>query len=394
MKTESKMAVSAPAQLRIEHVITGLRTGGAEMMLLKLLSAADSDFDSTVVSLADGGAVGPRISALGVPVHALKMNRSTPNPTKGLALMRLTRRIRPQLIQGWMYHGNVMASWARLGATGRVPVLWNIRQTVYDLARERRVTAMVIRIGAILSRFPAAIIYNSHTSARQHEALGYRQDKRVIIPNGFDCSLFRPNQEARDKIRHELGVPSDAVLIGLIARYHPMKDHAGFLRAAGRLAGSTPGVRFLLAGTGVHLDEPALAKLIQEAGLDGRVFLLGECSDTASLNAALDIACSSSAWGEGFSNSVGEAMACGVPCVVTDIGDSAFLVSETGLAVPPNDVEALASAMADLTSLESQCRRRLGEAARRRIQAEFSLESVVRRYEELYREHIARQKTR
>lgn len=360
------------------------------MMLLKLL-AAGSSWQPAVVSLADEGTIGCRIRALGIPVYKLGMKRAEPNPIKGLTLMQLTRRIRPQLIQGWMYHGSLMASLAGLAAPGSVPVLWNIRQTVYDLARERRGTALAIRTGAILSRHPTAIIYNSHTSAKQHEALGYRHDKRVIIPNGFDCELFRPNGESRRQIRQELGLTDDAVLIGLIARYHPMKDHAGFLRAAARLSRLFPSVRFLLAGPGVDDENIALMTLVrEEEALQGYVFLLGERSDTERLNAALDIACSASAWGEGFSNAIGEAMACGVPCVVTDIGDSALLVSNTGIAVPPRDPEALAGAMAELVAAGPDSRRQLGEAARRRIQAEFSLPSIVLRYEELYREHIAR----
>jgi glycosyltransferase involved in cell wall biosynthesis len=232
------------------------------------------------------------------------------------------------------------------------------------------------------------IIYNSHTSARQHEALGYLPGKRAIIPNGFDCKLFRPDADARSKVRKELGIAEQNVLIGLIARDHPMKDHIGFLRAAGQVLRSCPEARFLLAGAGVNDHNLALGKAIAEEGLKGTVFLLGERSDTERLNAALDIACSASAWGEGFSNSIGEAMACGVPCVVTDIGDSALLVGGTGCAVAARDPGALAAAILDLATAGGERRRHLGERARSRIQEEFSLPSIVQRYEGLYREHI------
>lgn len=372
--------------MRIEHVITGLRTGGAEMMLLKLISAPSGSFESSVISLGDIGAIGPQIASLGIPVHTLTMCALAPNPAKALALTRLTRKFKPQVIQGWMYHGNLMASLAGLSVAG-TPVLWNIRQTIYDLARERRSTALVIRTCALLSSHPAAIVYNSQTSAQQHESLGYRQDKRIIIPNGFDCSVFRPDRDARQRVRRELGVAGEMPLIGLIARFHPMKDHAGFLRAAGRVARKYPGARFLLAGTGVTWQEPMLVNAIQEEQLLDRVFLLGERSDTPALNAALDIACSSSAWGEGFSNSIGEAMASGIPCVVTDIGDSAFLVGDSGVVVRANSPEALAAAICNLLATGYSCRRDMGEAARRRIEAEFALASIVRRYEDLYREH-------
>ncbi len=370
--------------MRIMHVITGLDTGGAEMMLLKLLSGRSQEFEPVVVSLTNEGTIGPRISQLDIPVYCLGLGRAIPNPIRALSIVPLARRFRPHLIQGWMYHGNLMASLARLSLHMRVPVLWNIRQTVYDLSLERGLTAHVIRLGARLSRRPAAIIYNSQTSAAQHEALGYDATKRVVIPNGFDCQVLRPDEGARADVRKELGVDNDTVLVGLIARYHPMKDHAGFLRAAGRIARSHPAVRFVLAGPGVSGEQPALVKLIAEPELQDRTFLLGERSDIPRLTAALDIACSASAWGEGFSNSIGEAMACGVPCVVTDVGDSAYLAGDAGLVVPSREPETLARAICQLIEAGPAGRRQLGDAARRRVESEFSLSAIVERYESLY----------
>ena len=379
--------------MRIMHVITGLSTGGAETMLLKLLSSASGRLEHVVVSLGDEGTIGPRIAALGVPVHCLGLQRNVPNPFKALSIIRLARRIDPQLIQGWMYHGNLMASMAasalRKRAPGKTPpTLWNIRQTVYDLRNERWLTAKLIRLGARLSTRPAAIIYNSQTSASQHEALGYRAEKRVIIPNGFDCQMLRPDEAARKTVRAELGVSDDIVLVGLVARYHPMKDHAGFLRAAGILAQSHPQAKFVLAGTGVSLKQPELAEAVRQNGLQDRVILLGERSDIPHLNNAFDIACSASAWGEGFSNSIGEAMACGIPCAVTDVGDSGYLIGDSGLVVPPREPNVLANAIARLINLGWAGRQQLGAKARKRIETEFSLSAIVQRYERLYLTHL------
>ena len=374
------------------HVITGLTTGGAETMLLKLLSAASGKMEHMVVSLGDEGTIGPRIAALGVPVHCLGLKRNAPNPFRALAIMPLARRIAPQLIQGWMYHGNLMASMAasalrKSESRPKVPVLWNIRQTVYDLRRERWLTAKFIRLGARLSARSAAIIYNSQTSATQHEDLGYRAEKRVIIPNGFDCQVLRPDDAARKAVRAELGVAEDNILIGLVARYHPMKDHAGFLRAAAIVAQDHPQVRFALAGSGVIAKQSELAEELKQNGLHDRVTLLGERSDIPRLNNAFEISCSASAWGEGFSNSIGEAMACGVPCAVTDVGDSGYLVGATGLVVPPSEPQALANAIVRLIDMGSAGRRQLGAKARNRIEAEFSLSAIVERYENLYRNY-------
>lgn len=384
--------------MRIMHVITGLSTGGAETMLLKLLSAASGGMEHVVVSLGDEGTIGPRIAALGVPVHCLRLRRNAPNPFRALSMLSLARRINPQLIQGWMYHGNLMASMAaralrkdklqKKAHNVKPPMIWNIRQTVYDLRNERWLTARLIRLGARLSARPAAIIYNSQTSAGQHEALGYRAEKRVIIPNGFDCQVLRPDEAARKTVRAELGVSDDIVLVGLVARYHPMKDHAGFLRAAGVLAQSHPQAKFVLAGTGVSLKQPELAAAVRQNGLQDRVLLLGERTDIPRLNNAFDIACSASAWGEGFSNCIGEAMACGVPCAVTDVGDSAYLVGDSGLVARQREPNALANAIARLIDLGWAGRQELGTKARKRIETEFSLSAIVQRYEELYLTHL------
>ncbi len=213
--------------MRVMHVITGLTVGGAEMMLLKLLRGGSRTIEPVVVSLADEGVIGKRIADLGIPVHCLRLKRSVPNPFRALSIFDLVKHFHPQLIQGWMYHGNLMSSLAGFSLCRRAQVLWNIRQTVYDLNLERRLTAHVIRMGARFSRRPSAIIYNSLTSAGQHEALGYSAARRVIIPNGFDCQTLRPDEAARKAVREELRVDQDTVLVGMIARYHPMKDHAG-----------------------------------------------------------------------------------------------------------------------------------------------------------------------
>jgi glycosyltransferase involved in cell wall biosynthesis len=384
--------------MRIMHVITGLSTGGAETMLLKLLSAASGEMEHVVVSLGDEGTIGPRIAALGVPVHCLRLQRNAPNPIRVLSILSLARRIDPQLIQGWMYHGNLMASVAALALRKRSqkntlqekapdvkpPVIWNIRQTVYDLRNERWLTARFIRLCARMSHRPRAIIYNSQTSAGQHEALGYRAEKRVIIPNGFDCQALRPDEAARKALRTELGIADDTVVIGLVARYHPMKDHAGFLRAAGAVARARPQTKFVLAGTDVSSKQSELAEAVRQNGLQDHVILLGERSDIPSLNNAFDIACSASAWGEGFSNSIGEAMACGIPCAVTDVGDSAYLIGKTGLVAPPREPQALANAIVQLIGMGRAGRWQLGTKARNRIETEFSLPAIVRRYEDLY----------
>src|SRR5262245_7609710 len=300
---------------RILHVITGLGTGGAEMMLFKLLSATADRHSQAVVSLMDEGTTGARIAGFGIAVHCLGMRPGKPDPVRAFPIRSITQNFNPQLIVGWMYHGNLMATIAAKLSRSRAPVFWSIHQSLNKLSQERRLTAAVIRTGAFLSRRPAAIIYNSRTSAQQHEAFGYNGDRQVVIPTGFDCQVFRPDVDARRQVRRELGVEDQSILVGLVARYHPVKDHAGFLRAVALVAGAHSTVRFVLIGRGID-EQPKLSALIDRLHIRDRVILLGERPDTPRVMASLDIACSAS-WGEGFSNAIGEAMACGVPCVVT-----------------------------------------------------------------------------
>ena len=358
------------------------------MMLFKLLSASRDSLQSLVVSLKDQGTIGPSITNLGVPVECLHLRPSLPNPARFLSLVSLMREFRPQLVQGWMPHGNLAASLAQVASRIDAPVIWNVRMSLDAVDGEKTSTLGLIRLGALFSRHPTKIIYNSFTGAKQHESHGYRATQSVVISNGFDCDLFRPDENAHNRVCQQLGLESKAALIGLVARFHPSKDHFGFLRAASLVSATHPESRFLLVGKGLAETERELATLISQLHLTGRVFLLGERTDTPQLTAGLDIACSSSAY-EGFSNSIGEAMACGVPCVVTDVGDSAHLVVDTGLIVPARNPEALAHAIGQLIDAGPAKRKELGTTARRRIESEFSLPEIARRYEDLYRECLA-----
>ncbi len=370
---------------RIAFVVTGLHGGGAETMLYRLLGALDGErFEPSVFSLMDEGRLGPAIAALGVSVRTAGLKARRPNPGAFLRLIKLLRDFRPDIIQGWMYHGNLAAQLARLWI--RVPICWCIQHSFSTFADEKPLTRLTIRATAWLSRFAAKIVFVSHASRSQHERLGYAAERGSVIPNGVDPAIFQPSAEARQSVRAELGLPAEAPLIGLIGRYHPQKDHATFLRAAAALARSWPAAHFLLAGAHVEPGNPALEKLVRELDLGSRIHLLGERTDMPRVTAALDLATSSSCFGEALSLAITEAMACAVPCVVTDVGDSALLVDQTGAAVPPRDAEALAAGWARLLAVGEAGRRELGEAARRRVEEHYSVRSIVRRYEDLYAE--------
>jgi len=369
--------------IRVCHIITGLYTGGAEMMLYRLLAATDRRrFEPTVISLIDQGALGERITALDIPVHTLELNRSSGILAGPVHLLSLLRSLQPDLIQGWMYHGNLAASLA--GFLTGAPTVWGIHYSLYDPASERPGTRAIIGLSRWLSRRPSATVYVSRISAEQHAAHGFHDRDRRIIPNGFDGEVHRPDTASRNRFRAEIGVHESEFLVGLIARYHPMKDHANLLRAASTLTGLSPRIRWVLAGPGVDASNAELTGMISELGLAEHTHLLGERSDTPAILTGLDLLCMSSSHGEAFPMVVGEAMASGLPCVVTDVGDAAWLVGDTGWVIPPRNSEALAAALTEAWALGSTARAERGRAARQRVLERFSLAATTTAYQNLY----------
>ncbi|MDZ8110073.1 MAG: glycosyltransferase [Nostoc sp. DedQUE12a] len=370
--------------MKIIYIITGLSTGGAEVMLYKLISRINRQrFTPVVVSLMDSGTWGDRIVNLGIPVYTIGMKPGTLKLINIWRMIHIVRQLKPDLIQGWMYHGNLAAQFVRLFIFRQVPVFWNIRHSLHSLELEKPRTTIIIKLCARFSHLPKKIIYNSHNSSKQHEKIGYCLEKTCVIPNGFEIEKFKPSTEARLSVRSELNTPENALLIGLIGRYHPIKDHFNFLQAAALLLKTYSNVQFVLVGNQVDWDNHILSELIHELGLIQHIYLLGERHDVPRLTAALDIASSSSS-GEGFPNVIGEAMSCGVPCVVTDVGDSGWIVGDTGKVVPPKNPEALVNAWQALINIGKDGRESLGKAARARVIKCFSLDSIVAEYEAIY----------
>ena len=379
--------------MRVLHVTTDLDVGGAQTVLCNLLSRIDpAAFQSEVVSLVGMGPMGPRIQALGVPVWPLGMRPGVPDPLGVLRLAGRMRRNRPDVVQTWMHHADLVGGIAAKLAGG-IPVAWGIHHSTVDRRGSKRMTVWTARACARLSRWlPARIVCCGEAARRAHVALGYAAGRMLVIPNGFDVAGFRPDSAARDSVRRELGLSDSIPLIGLVARFNQQKGHRTFIQAAGRLHASAPESRFLLCGDGVVWGNPDLAAWIDEARIRDCCYLLGQREDIPRLTAAMDVATSSS-FGEAFPIAVGEGMACGVPCVVTDVGDSALIVGETGVVVPPRDPEALAAGWRRLlldTSREG--RLQLGLAARQRIAERYSIEKVAAQYEDLYRQMAAHQR--
>jgi glycosyltransferase involved in cell wall biosynthesis len=376
-------APGAHQKVRILHLINSLGVGGTETMLTRLVKGMDRErFHNHVVTLLEPGPLAEDLRDADIAVEGLGVRRGFFNPVIPSRLRRRVADLDIHILQSWLYHADLLAALVCSGRKSPV-LLWNIRGSLLADRHYSWRNRLVRRLTARLSKRPAAIIINSRTGIEVHSARGYRPKEWRFIPNGFDTSLFRPDPQTRAAVRCELGISPDTFVIGLTARFHPEKDHETFLKGAAGLARSHQRVAFLLVGKGLERDAPEITRLVEKYAPDAPIHFLGRRADMPRVYNALDVAtlCST---GEGFPNVVGEAMACGVPCVVTSVGDNAAIVGDTGRLISPGAPQELVSAWENLIALDREARLELGERARARIEKNYSLPAVIERYQALY----------
>ncbi|MCC6917108.1 glycosyltransferase [Nitrosomonas sp.] len=365
--------------MKTVHIISGLNDGGAEAVLYRLCSS-DQAVKHHVISLMDEGKYGSLLCRAGVEVSCLNMPRGRVTAGGLWQLWRLLRQSRPQAVQTWMYHADLVGGViARL--TGIRQVFWGVHHTALDTGQSRRSTIRVAGLCARISaRVPSAIICCAQKALEVHRNLGYAPEKLRVIPNGYDLVRFRVDGAARARLRAEWNT-GDCWLMGMVGRFDPQKDHKNLLDALAII--KSHGVDFycVLVGHGLDQSNTQLTAWLAERNLTREVRLLGQRTDIPDVMNALDVHVLSSS-SEAFPNVVAEAMACGTPVVVTDVGDAALIVGETGWIVPPKDPKALAdallqarAAMRDGTVWQARC-----AAARQRVEIHFSLERMIERY--------------
>jgi glycosyltransferase involved in cell wall biosynthesis len=351
------------------HIISGLGTGGAETTLVNLACALQGrGLPQHVVSMGGEDSHGDELKRAGIALHPLHLLSAHQLPLRFLALSSLIRRLRPDVIQGWMYHGNLMAAVCHRWVGGRSSrrLLWNLRASNMDSLRYAR----LIRWGAALSQWPDVVVANSEAGAAFHSSQGYRPRLAKVIANGIDTRRFKPDAVARSSLRAELNIPGDAVVVAHVARVDAMKDHATCLSAMTAI----PNVVAVLAGA--HTEELQTPPNVRALGLR---------RDVERLYAMSDIVISTSAFGEGFSNAIAEGMSCGLVPIPTDVGDARLIVGDTGHVIAPRDSKALTAVIAEVAALLPADRANQGLRARARIMERFSLENAVDTYEALYR---------
>jgi glycosyltransferase involved in cell wall biosynthesis len=367
---------------RILHIITGLGAGGAETALYRLITnSRGGRYTHAVVSLTAGGSMRGSFCDAGIDVISLDFKRSPFSDF--FRLMRLLRRTRPDIVQTWMYHADIFGGLAARMA-GIREVIWGIRTTA--LPNGSLALRMLRRLGAVLSSsVPHTIVCVAEASLRAHVQAGYDARRMVVIHNGFETPAIGPSPEDRQALRTRCGCDDKHVLIGISGRFDADKDHHNFVRAAGDVAATHRQARFLMMGSGMDSSNADLVTWINDTGFAGRFSLLGRRSDATVCMAAMDVFCLSSR-NEGFPNVVGEAMALGIPCVVTDVGDAALLVGDTGLVVPKEDSRALAAALARLVDQTPESRQILAGKAVSRIEQQFTMQRVLEDVETLYQQ--------
>jgi len=376
--------------MKVMHIISGLEAGGAESVLAQLV-LADSLNQHVVISLHTGGFYGPILNDHGVKVVPLRIS-------KGLSIVRGVMSLhsqltseKPDIVQTWMYHADLFGGLvARLA--GQKAICWGIHNSNITADALSTTTRLIIKINSVVSRWiPSKIISCSVSAAQIHRDAGFHPGKMTVIPNGYDIEKFRPNNETHKQLRRQLNIPPDCCLLGMIARWHPVKDHNNLFSALSNLQ-LDQGWQLLLAGDLMTDDNAALIAKLEHYGIRDRCILAGHRKNIADILNALDIHILSSI-GEAFPNSVAEAMACGVPCVVTDVGDAALIVDGTGRVVPASNSVALREAISDMIIEVSgksamHDKYKLQRQLHFKIADRYSVQAVVDSYRSLWKKVI------
>ncbi len=366
--------------MKIVHIISSLKTGGAETMLVRLIRGMPQH-THVVITLTTVGPLGELLKASGYTVYSIGLRFSTAWCALP-RLWRLVRRESPDIVQTWMYHADLLGGFiSRLA--GVKQIVWNVRNTEIPQGR-LSMTGLIVRLCASISTWlPKVIICCAHAGLEVHAARGYKRQKMLVIPNGYDVHEWQPKGVSRWEVRRDYGLPEDAFIVGIVGRYDSLKGYDVFIEAAARIAKIVHNAIFLMIGRHVDASNVELRNLIQSRGGDAAFRLLGERSDVSQLMSTMDVYCLSSK-AEGFPNVVAEAMLMQVPCVVTNVGDAARIVGPTGCVVPPNEPDAIAEAVCSFERMGEERRRTTGDAARQRIVKHYAIEAVSKQYEQLY----------
>lgn len=375
---------NAPLKRKVLHVITSLDDGGAEGVLTRLCIHSTS-VDHVVVSLMDAGKYGAALESAGIAVHCLGMNAGTFSLIKFFKLLHIIRREKPDVVQTWMYHSDLLGGVAAK-IVGVRKIFWGIRSSL-EQRKTSKSTILTARICAFISPWlPEKIICCANKALNVHKDLGYSSRKLLVIPNGYDLGRFKPAVDAGENVRTELSIATDEFVIGKVGRFDPLKDHANLLQALVFVSRASISFKCLLVGKDLSPDNDALVAQIESLGLKNNIVLVGQRTDIPAVMNALDLHVLSSC-SEAFPNVIAEAMACGTPCVSTDVGDALEIIGDEHACCPASDPQALADLIIKMVH-EYQQKPGAWQARKaasvHRIAENFAIQAMVDGYEDCW----------
>jgi glycosyltransferase involved in cell wall biosynthesis len=328
----------------VAFLIRDLNYAGAQRQLVNLAKGLDKrHFNVTVLYFYAGGALAEELENNEIKVICLQKQERWDVLPFFKRLVKHLREIKPNILHGYLGGSNLLCIFVK-PFFPKTRMIWGIRESDTDPDLYGWFGHFVSYLECKLSRFADLIISNSYAGKHYHQKLGFPERKMIVIPNGINVEIFVPLREAKKEVRKDWGIPEDAILIGKVGRLDPMKDHPTFLKAAAIICEIRQDVHFVCVGTGPQIYAEELYQLTDQLGIKNKVIWSGTRGDMTAVFNSFDIATSASAYGEGFGNVIGEAMACNIPCVVTDVGDSKMIVGDTGIVVPPRNPQALADA--------------------------------------------------
>lgn len=362
--------------MKILFIARQLNIGGAERQLVTLANElAARGHEIVIASYYPGGALSKKLDTSRVRLISLDKRSRWDVFSFCFNVVRVVRREKPAVVHGWMYTQNVIATIGKIFHP-QVKLFWCIRSSNLSDVLDWLENATVWFQNR-LAPLADCIVVNSQAGLEYAVADGIPREKLRFIPNGIDTDLFYPDQAERQRVRAEWGVTDSEKVVGNVSRFDPIKNHPFFLRAAAKVAAEYPNVRFVCIGHGKAAYLESLQAQASALGIADKVMWVQARPDIRAMYNALDVLCSTSL-SEGFPNVIGEAMACGRRCVVTDVGDSKLVVDDTGAAVPSNDVEALAAAL----RRELEAPEALNLAARQHILDKFTVAHLAERTEQ------------
>jgi len=359
---------------KVMHLITGLERGGAERFLYNLISnGLKGQFNNSVISLMSEGYYGRLLKKKKIPVFSLNMSRGQINLSAARKLQKILKIQKPDILQGWMYHGNLAALLGYIIAGKNTKLSWTIRLSLEIYKRMKLTTRLVIKLGSYLSRIPDTIIYNSNRSLRQHRAIGYNRHNDFSIPNGFDTKLWKPTKKTRINLRNKYKISNTIKVIGYVGRGDDQKDIPTLFGAFDKICKKYSNVVLVTVGRNLNKYPTNNKKIV----------FLGQQSNVNDLMNMFDLLCLSSK-AEGFPNVIGEAMSTGIPCVTTDVGDAKDIVGDTGWISPPNDPISLAKCLDSALKISNRQLKTHGKISREKIINNYSIDVVKNQYISLY----------